>query len=202
MYQVSPDDPVWGEGRFIPGPVTKDKDGNYWIEDYRTGLRYQLDKDNCDPDTLIARQEKEAAGAKKAKKNPPTFEEKDTAYWKWLRAKTIHDVREKKKQLFDNWRARRRNGMLIQTRKKGLAPRPPVAPDATEPPKPGEEQLYPGVKGTIAARQSRRVPEDNVQGRESWRTRTTSERRGRHRLWLAASFAGVSATILIVIEEL
>ena len=149
MYQVSPDDPVWGEGRFIPGPVTKDKDGNYWIEDYRTGLKYQLNKDNCDPDALIARQEKEAAGAKKANKNPPTFEEKDTAYWKWLRAKTIHDAWEKKKQLFEDWRAAKKEWDANPDPKKGVAPRPPVAPDATEPPKPGEEQLYPGVKGTI-----------------------------------------------------
>jgi hypothetical protein len=38
MYQVSADDPVWGDGRFIPGPVTKDEDGNYWVEDFRSGL--------------------------------------------------------------------------------------------------------------------------------------------------------------------
>jgi hypothetical protein len=148
MYQVLPDDPVWGDGRFIPGPVTKDKDGNYWVEDFRTGLRYQVDKDNCDPEALIARQEKEAAAAKKANKNPPTFEEKDAAYWKWLRAKTIHDAWEKKKQLFDDWRAAKKE-FEAENPGKVFPQKPPVPPDANEPPKPGEEQLYPGARGTI-----------------------------------------------------
>jgi hypothetical protein len=148
MYQVSPDDPVWGDGRFIPGPVTKDKDGNYWVEDFRSGLRYQLDKDNCDPDALIARQEKDAAAAKAAKKNPPTFEEKDAAYWKWFRAKTIHDAWEKKKQLFDDWRAAKKE-WDAKNPNKVFPEKPPVPPDANEPPKPGEEQLYPGARGTI-----------------------------------------------------
>jgi hypothetical protein len=192
MYSVSPDDPVWGDGRFIPGRVYKDKDGNYWVEDFRSGLTYQLDKDNCDPDALIARQEKDAAAAKK---DPPTFEQQEAAYWKWLRAKTIHDAWEKKKQLFEDWKAAKKEWDESKDPKKGLAPRPPVAPDATEPPKPGEEQPYPGAKGTIAppakAGDFPKITCKDVKVGALAPPAREGGGIGSSRLWLAASFAVV-----------
>jgi hypothetical protein len=134
-YRVLPENLFnLGDVRYIPGFVTKDKDGNYWIVDSRTGLKYQIvPGKNCDPDDWIAQHDKERESRK--------FKERHAAW------KKKHEEWEKKKDKYDEWQtAYDAWKALPNGPKKGTAP--------PQPPKPGPEPIEPeptpvSVPGTI-----------------------------------------------------
>jgi len=79
--------------------------------------------------------------------------------------------------LFDDWRAAKKE-FEAENPGKVFPQKPPVPPDANEPPKPGGEQPYPGARGTITPpAKAGDFPKITCKGRENWRTRSTGEGR-------------------------